>query len=138
MNFYYATEIEKLNACPPKKYKKITLECFRWVFGDITDKRNFLAQADKNPKRLNDLSDLEKCEHFALSFHDSKDNSINHYNFLRKKIRNAHLTLGTHIAKGRLIETDGVGGEIENNGHFNFHHIREHSFETKFFIAEEL
>lgn len=138
MNLYYKAQIEKIDSCPPENYSKLDTKCYRWVFDDINNAVNFKSQADKNPKVLNSKSDYEKCEYYALSFHDSINNSIRSYNELKKSIPNIRKLLGTKIAEGRLSKEDGLGSQPNKFGHFNFHHCRNHGFEKKFKIVQSI
>jgi len=46
MQFYYSSEMATLNvACPPTHYATTKLICYRWVFNEIEDERNFKARA---------------------------------------------------------------------------------------------
>ncbi|WP_026710137.1 hypothetical protein [Flavobacterium filum] len=139
MDFYYKSEIELLEkSCPPLDYYSKKINCYRWVFENINDKNNFKAQADKNPSILNNKSDIKKCEYFALSFHDTEENSRNHFNYLNGFIKNAKKRFGTHIAFGNIEENDGVCGLTDQNGHFNYHHVKNHNFQLKFKIISLL
>lgn len=139
MEFYYKKQIEELRVkCPPDTYSVINIESYRWTFDLIDDERNFKAQADKNPQVLNDKSDLEICDYYALSFHTSSESSKEHFRHISKGFPMAYKRLGTKIAKGVLNNEDGLAGEVEPNGHFNFHPIKDHQFERKFIIIENL
>ncbi|MCY2687580.1 hypothetical protein [Salinimicrobium sp. TH3] len=138
MKYVYQKQIDGLETCPPEEYHSKTCNCFRWVFEKMDDERNFLAQAEKNPKSLNDKTDLQKCENYALSFHDTIENSQAHFIKLTKRFKNIKKLLGTHIAQGTLRKKDGVGGQIERNGHFNFHHTEESNFNKRFKIIRTL
>jgi hypothetical protein len=139
MTFYYEDIISKLEPkCPPESYLPIEREAFRWVFDSIDEPRNFLAQAEKNPKAIVDKPDEEKCEFYALSFFNTADNAKARFQFFSKLSKNAYKRLGTKIARGFLSKEDGLGGKIDQNGHFNFHHIRDHKFFTKFTIIDNL
>lgn len=104
----------------------------------MEDDRNFKAQADKNPKIVNGKNDLEVCECYALSFHISTQTSKEHFNHFASKSPMAYKRLGTNISEGKLEILDGVSGDIETNGHFNFHHIKDNNFKEKFKIVEKL
>ncbi|MCO7183894.1 hypothetical protein HER15_08105 [Tenacibaculum mesophilum] len=138
MDYYYQKQINELERCPPDDYKNIKCVSYRWVFKDINDRRNFIAQAEKNPKSLNDKTDLEKCAIYALSFHNSIENSQRHFSILNKKFKNIKKRLGTHIAKGSLVHNDGVGSNIDKNGHFNFHHLENCNLNERFEIIRIL
>ena len=137
-DFYHKEEFEQLKECPPRDYRNIECECYRWVFSTIDDSRNFLSQAEKNPKALNDKTDKEKCEYYALSFHMSFEKSKEHYKILKKTFKNIPKNIGTHIAKGLLVEENGLGGETDNMSHFNFHFTKSKEFCSTFEIVEEL
>ncbi|MCT3758326.1 hypothetical protein HZQ19_01250 [Elizabethkingia anophelis] len=138
MNYYHKEELSELSNCPPSDYTPKNTECYRWVFADINDERNFQSQAHKNPKGLNDKSDFGKCEYFALSFHASYELNKKHYEILKKRFKNIPKNIGTHLAKGKIASNDGIGSEIDELSHFNFHFIVENNFCNKFEIIEEL
>lgn len=138
MDYFYKDYINLLDSCPPTDYKIKECVTYRWVFDDIMDERNFKSQADKNPKPLNSKNDFDKCEYYALSFHDSSENSRKHFNILSKKFKNIQKNLGTKIARGNLGILDGKGGECDKIGHFNFHHIKNNNFVEVFNIIESL
>ncbi|TVZ23512.1 hypothetical protein JM84_2440 [Dokdonia sp. Hel_I_63] len=139
MEFHHNKEYEELvTGCPPANYIQKNLSCFRWVFSELSDQRNFLSQADKNPKVLNNKSDSKKCDYYALSFHDSEANSQKHFDYLSTVVKNAKKRLGTHIAQGIIKDNDGLAGEIENNGHFNFHFAKKNELKSNFKIIRPL
>ena len=138
MSYYHESDLIKLKNCPPDNYTSKKLECYRWVFSDINNERNFQSQAVKNPKALNDKSDLEKCEYFALSFHEDYTLNKNHYEMLKKRFKNISKNIGTHLAKGILDEMDGIGSQVDANSHFNFHFTKNRNFSDKFEIIEAL
>jgi hypothetical protein len=139
MEFYYHHEIAAFQPkCPPEDYVQIERVTYRWVFDSIDDERNFKAQAEKNPNILNDKSDIGKCECYALSFHISAEASKEHFNIFLRMSKKAYARLGTNIAVGNLEKEDGVAANVEENGHFNFHHVKEHNFTKKFEIKEQL
>lgn len=144
MNFFYENEISGFQPpCPPESYKTITLPCCRWVFDTMHHPDNFKAQADKRPRVLNDKSDAEKCAYFALSFHIDAQHSRDHFNFLVNNFCGrdkelAYTRFGRNIAVGTLSETDGVAGDADAYGHFNFHHVKDNNFISKFEISEAL
>lgn len=138
MNYYHENDLFQLTNCPPTDYQPLETECYRWVFSEITHEKNFQSQAHKNPKALNDKTDFDKCEYFALSFHTSYELSKKHYNLLKKRYKNFAKNSGTHLAKGQLDNNDGIGGDLDDLTHFNFHFIKENNFCNKFEVIEEL
>ena len=139
MKYYYEEKIKKLShECPPIHYEGKSRICFRWVFEKIENEENFKAQADKKPSIINSKEDKKICDYYALSFHDTLENSRNAFEFLENIVKNARKRLGSHIAKGRIDHSDGVAEEPDDNGHFNLHPSQENNFGEKFVILEEL
>ncbi|RXG28449.1 hypothetical protein [Leeuwenhoekiella marinoflava] len=139
MKYYYEEKIKDLlPQCPPPHYNKKDRICYRWVFESIENDDNFKAQADKNPSIINSKDDKLKCDYYALSFHDTLENSKNAFEFLQNTVKNAKKRLGNHIAKGKIDNSDGVAEEPNNRGHFNLHPSQESNFGEKFVILEEL
>ncbi|MEY5049980.1 MAG: hypothetical protein RLZZ175_3339 [Bacteroidota bacterium] len=139
MDYLYKQDLELLESCPPSDYKSYNCECFRWTFNNINDVRNFTSQAKRNPRVLNSKKDFEKCEYHALSFHDTLKNSIECFEFLCNNFTNIRKNIGTHIAKGILNKSDGLGQNIiDKNGHFNFHPFVNNNFKNNFTIYQKL
>lgn len=124
--------------CPPSHYEGKNNICYRWVFDPIENEDNFKAQADKNPSVINSKDDIKKCDYYALSFHNSLENSRNAFEFLENLVKNARKRLGDHIAKGKIDYQDGVAQEPNNKGHFNLHPSSKSKFDEKFVILEKL
>ncbi len=131
MNFKYANEIEKLGiiACPPMhKCSLPDLEVvYRWVFSDKTHKKNFIPVLVITPKRITSPKFIEQkkqCGGFALSMHDSLENSINHYQNMCKEVENFWQIVGDKVVKLDRTLLDGLGDAPSENefdrGHFNF------------------
>lgn len=139
MRYFYEEKIKDLlPQCPPNHYQEKDKICYRWVFESIKDEKNFKAQADKNPSIINSKDDRLKCDYYALSFHNSLENSRRAFEFLENNVKNARKRLGSHIAKGKIEQTDGVAEEPNDIGHFNFHPSQKCNFGEKFVILEEL
>jgi hypothetical protein len=144
MEFYYKNEISGFTPkCPPEDYLAIDRESYRWVFDTMEHENNFKAQAEKNPKMLNSKDDVGKCASYALSFHRSLQESHDHFDYLVKRFCAkdkdlAYTRFGTNVATGMLNSNDGVSGMVEDNGHFNFHHVKDHKFASNFKIKEPL
>jgi len=131
MNFKYANEIEKLDiiGCPPMHQCSLpNLKIvYRWVFSELTHKNNFIPVLAINPKRINApkfIENKDKCKGFALSMHDSLENSINHHQNMSKKIPNFSKSVGDKIVKLERNLVDGFCDMPSKNdfdkGHFNF------------------
>ena len=144
MEFFYKNEISALAVnCPPGEYIPVDMQCYRWVYDTMDHPDNFKAQSDKNPKVLKNKSDERKCEYWALSFHNSLQNSIDGFEFLAEHVCNgdrsvAYKRFGLNIAHGVLGANDGVAGKPNNAGHFNYHHVKDHTFATTFKIIQPL
>lgn len=134
---YYALLKEE---CPTKDYmpKEIS-KAYRWVFENINDDRNFISQFEKSPKRFLNKEDAIKCNALALSMFNNMQGAKLRYEELKDDIcERVHYTLGNHIAEGKLLECDGVVGNIERFGHFNFHPSIKINFEEVFKIIDNI
>lgn len=139
MDFLYKDELDKIESCPPSIYKSMECECFRWVYDEIDNENNFKSQADKNPSRLNSVGDKMKCDLYALSLHKTIEDSKKHFEIITKSMNSlTKKKLGTKIAKGKVVKTDGVGEDADSIGHFNFHPIRNNNFKNIFVIVDTL
>lgn len=142
MTFHYEKEYRKLKEnCPPSDYEPLNITAFRWIFeeGNV---RNFQSQFEKNPKRYNDISDLEKCDSMALSMFNSAENARKQFLFLKNERRmneNAYRLLGKYIAVGHIKENDGVNEVPANKfGHFNHHPAADFNYHNQFKIDTDL
>jgi hypothetical protein len=142
MEFLYKDKFTELNLtdCPPKYYEpKEMEEVFRWVFDEIGDERNFIAQIEKQPKRFLAKDNKMKCAALALSMFDSLENALSYFGFLKKIMKeDPYLVLGTKVAAGKIGMEDGVNGTIDTKGHFNHHPIKEHNYDKRFQIIQSL
>jgi len=90
---------------------------------------NFLPRAvTPNPQQ-----ELRKkqCEGWALSLFDTETNAANFMAERCNDKKNLYKYLGTHLAAVKVEKEDGVGAEVEGNGHFNFHESAKVDFSTK-------
>ncbi len=129
MQYQYQKEHQNILNCPPANYQPLDKVAYRWVFVG-NEIRNFQSQFEKNPKRFNDLSDLEKCEGTALSLFDTAIQAKDRFDFLKNKGtrpmgNKACQNLGTHIAEIQITVNDGVS-EVpsDSKGHFNHHPLK--------------
>ncbi len=148
MNYKYAEHHQRLQVeCPPRAYKRINTDAFRWVFED-GDEKNFQTQYEKfmknfpnpsnPPKRYNDISDLEKrgtkmCEDMAYSMYISAEKAAKSFSFLSERFPKA--AFGKYIAFAKITEEDGVNSDIDENGHFNHHPFVNDDYEKRFKIV---
>ncbi|WP_373514164.1 hypothetical protein [Persicitalea sp.] len=111
---------------------------YRWVFGKIEDERNFIPQFLKNPKRFLTEDDLTKCKALGLSLFNDLEGSIERFNELKKYIGDkVYGTLGDRVAIGKLVDIEGVNGEIERLGHFTHHSAVAADYTHNFILSEK-
>lgn len=151
MDFKYKEHHNRLQAeCPPKTYKPLDIDAYRWVF-DEGDEQNFQTQYEKfmkrfpnpskPPKRYNDISDLEKrgakmCEYMAYSMYTTAEKARDSFIFLSERFPKA--VFGKYIAFAKLTKQDGINSEIDENGHFNHHPFELVDYEKRFQIIANL
>ncbi|NJL11226.1 MAG: hypothetical protein HC908_16645 [Calothrix sp. SM1_7_51] len=107
------------------------MEAFRFIF-ELTkeeSKNNFLPVLIQNPKRQ--LKAEAKCSGYALSCFDTEKNAEARYQKLMKNNRNIYKTIGTHLGKIYICETDGVVSEPNNDGPFDLHIYQETDFNSE-------
>lgn len=140
MDFDFLEDFKKLTIkCPPEHYKSKNLPVYRWVFDDITDKRNFQPLFYRNPRKYLGATDFEKCKGLALSFFTTEKNAKERFEYLKETTCPiAYKVLGTNIAQCQIKEEDGVNAEPDNLGHFNHHPVKQHQYETRFVIVSKL
>lgn len=115
----YQKYTKNIPNCPPSECKPANMEAFRFVFGDIDHRNNFLpALLIKPARRLS--KDSDRCSGYALSFFNTLEKAKSRYFELRKKHKNIGKNLGSHIAKGFINKTDSIVTEINKIGHFDF------------------
>lgn len=140
MSFKYQDDMNTLSnfKCPPDNYKPLNIDAYRWVFDDITDKRNFMPQFKSQPKRFNSSNhtDEEKCSFMSLSMFTNQESAKKRFKFfLQQKGENAYKLFGKKIAYKKLTNNDGVNSQIDKNGHFNHHPYSNVDYEKKFDIV---
>lgn len=86
----------------------------RWVFEDITDKRNFLPQYV-----IHSEFKQTQCIGWALSFHATQLQSIDKFKRILKDKENAYKKLGNYVATGYLEKVDGISDNENEEGHFS-------------------
>ena len=87
---------------------------YRWVFENINDIRNFTPPYINNPAR-----DVETPTGFALSFFETKDAGICRLKTITSNKPNLLKRLGTHIAEGKIVNSDGICCDPDKNRHFD-------------------
>ena len=125
----YQEQIEKLD-CNLSGFSEISYdEVFHWVFKDCDDS-SFYPVAVNNPNRRNN------CLGWALSFFDTQENAKRRLLEIANHKKKIFKKLGTHIAKGSIIEADGVSNEPNNKGHFDLFEYKDVNLSSKFKIVE--
>lgn len=131
MKFKYSEKINILGIsnCPPNECSAVEDSgiCYRWVHENIAHQNNFIPVLEINPKRINSPSfkeDSKKCLGFALSMHDSLDNSRNHFYNVLADLPNFFQIVGTHVVELNLETDDGYRTKsskvLFDKGHFDF------------------
>ncbi|TAG74491.1 MAG: hypothetical protein EAZ23_06010 [Oscillatoriales cyanobacterium] len=116
MCFKHQEHIDKLSTKPQE------MLAFRFVF-EPNDERainNFKPVLIITPQRnLKPETEATRCQGYALSLFDTRENAENRYLKLTKKRKKLRDSLGTHIAAGAIDKTDGVVSKIDDNGHLS-------------------
>ena len=131
MQFKYSEKInvEGIINCPPNDCSVIeNVDVFyRWVFEDLNHKNNFIPVLEISPKRINNPkfnTNTKKCSGFALSMHDSLENSRNHFYNTLADLPNFFQIVGDHIAALKVDINDGYitnpSKKHFDKGHFDF------------------
>lgn len=142
MTFKYQEYIDNLSIqCPPSEYLPKELQAFRFVFdaSDQLSKNNFLPVLIIKPSRqLNPDTSAAKCQGYALSLFDTKENAEKRYSQLITKRPKLRKSLGTHLAKGFIASTDGLASKVDENGHFSLHEFANIDLSRNFNIVSAL
>lgn len=115
-------------------YIEKDIEAYRWAFDPINDMKNFIPQAkdpDNNTSR-------RRCSGWALSFHATEDACKELWELLISNRPNKYKKIGTHIAKGSILKSDGKCSEIDKNSHFNLIEYESVDLKNKFTITKKL
>lgn len=142
MIFKYQSKIQALgiNGCPPMLRCQLPQlqTVYRWVFEAILHKNNFIPVLEINPKRIKTPKFLEKeqkCMGFALSMHDSLENSLNHYQNMCQAIPNFPQIVGNRIVALTRDLSDGSCDSPSpvnfDKGHFNFYESETAEWHSK-------
>ena len=96
MTFKYQDDYDKLSeVCPPIHFTKQEINpVFRWLFEE-DDKRNFIPQYHRNPKRFLDKNDKLQCTAMGLSFFKDLNGAKERHRQLCDVSPNIEKTIGT-------------------------------------------
>jgi hypothetical protein len=140
-NFKYKKEHALLSCdCPPKALlSPINMISYRWVNEDIDHAHNFIPPLLIEPSRIENFQTCElKCENYALSlFNDQYKAEKKLKEFLQRKPCLAEV-FGSAIAKGEIVENDGLADTPRPSGHFNFHEYEDTDLKRKFVIIKKI
>jgi hypothetical protein len=94
-------------------------ECFRWVFSDINDERNFIP-IYKAPGRIESDRTLKKltCYGWSLSLFTNKDKAKNRWRELVAINPKLSKKLGDHICEGVIQKQHGLSNKENAISHF--------------------
>jgi len=115
-------------------YSEKEIAAFRWVFPVITDSKNFIPLA-KDPINV---SVRKKCGGWALSFHETEEASVEAWEYLTEDKPNKFKKLGTHIAFGKVLKSDGKCSDSDEYLHFNFIEYKGKDLSKSFEIIRKL
>jgi hypothetical protein len=136
VKFKYSEKIKELGIinCPPNECDVVTDVGFyyRWVHENLNHKDNFIPVLEIKPDRITEpmfSKNVSKCSGFALSMHDSLENSRNHFFNVLNRVPNFFQIVGTHVAELKMNIDDGyvtvASQKLTDKGHFNFFEQKE-------------
>jgi hypothetical protein len=131
-------ELEISETCPYNGCSERTMTAYRWTFSDINHPDNFLPVGvlDKKryPPRINDKSNnFFKCSCSGLSMYHSLESAT--LNFMTFPKRTRELLGYTSIAEGNLQKNEGLIGDVNEKGHFDFFEYIDIDLSQKFKIV---
>ncbi|MGH1363895.1 MAG: hypothetical protein ACRBF0_10085 [Calditrichia bacterium] len=136
-DYKYSEQISSLHNCPPTNYSPQATDAYRFVYKSNPE-RSYIPVAKGNPKRINDRSDMKKCQAWGLSFFNTEENAIAKFEDLKRRNKNIAKTIGDSIALVKLEESDGVCSPVGEKGHFTLHERGESKFSERNEVIKEL
>jgi hypothetical protein len=125
MDYKYKTTIEQYNIinCPPKDDNLLPCECYHYIFEDINHADNFLPIAERDPKRINNSKDIQRCALIGLSCYLREQEAVEKWNRYNKYPDYAfEQNVGTILCKLLLKKEDGTTSkDKKETTHFNFY-----------------
>ena len=117
----YQEYLKQFSNCPPTEYKEVEMVAFRWVFENCGEE-SFIPILVINPLRKFDDNDMN-CKGYGLSMFATEIGAYERYKKQIHKKPKLKETLGSLIAKIKILPIQGIGSEPENNNytHFTFH-----------------
>lgn len=137
MSFKHDDELRRIENCPPSGMIAPQCQAFRFVHEEIKDSRNFQVPAILQPgRKFKDVAD--ECDAWGLSLFVSNTKAIEYFKRLVAKHRNIRKQIGTNLASGKLMPTDGYITPVDEAGHFSLYEVGELNLATRFAIVEPL
>lgn len=125
-------------ACPPLNAVEVEKDAWRWVANPMTPKC-FHPVATRNPRRLLKANSIdEQCSCWALSMYASQHQAVSAFSKIQAHFKNAKKTIGTHIAKGKLMATHGRSTPAGSSGHFDLHPYTDVDLVSVFAVVNPL
>lgn len=116
-----------------KGFIEKNIECYRWVFNDINNPKNFIPPYISDVNRSRDIP-----TGYALSFFETKEAGSSRLKFITKNKPFLKKKLGTHIALGNIKKTDGLCNEPNDIKHFDLFEYSGINLIPNFTILEEI
>lgn len=143
MEFKYKEFLDKISDCPMSDCVEKDRSVFRIVHEDISHPNNFLPTLLIAPGRKETVPRYREggkplCKGYALSMFNSLDKTKKKYNSLAEVMGNIEAELGTHIAEGQVLQSDGVVGKKGGDGHMNFFEYKNADLASKFTIVQDM
>ena len=132
MTLKYQNKIQNLK-CDLSGFQEIERTSYRWTFAKIEDSRNF-----KPCLILDDTRKKLGCLGFALSFYVTEVAGIKRHKDLTSNKPQLFKKLGSHIASGDLVKTDGIANKPNKLKHFDFFEYENIDLSSKFTVLKSI
>ncbi len=119
---------DKPCARAPKFLAKAQRGAFRFIKDEQATEEDFVPLPLTERGKLSCAGRILKCEHWALSFYESKESILRTWSSLLKRFKeNAQERYGTHIVEVDIAADDGLSDEPnEQTGHVSLHEYETH------------
>ncbi len=134
MTFLYETDLKGLPIeCPPADYQPMNTPAYRFIFEEIHNPDNFTPLFFKNPRRVNSMDDVHKCQALALSlFIEEAKARVRFQKFKQQMGNKVYKTIGSHLAVANITQKDGVNSTVNADGHFSNHPFVDCDYKIRF------
>ena len=139
IEYKYKEELAALGGCcPPADASPVDMVAFRYV-KDPVSAQCFLPVALKDPRRvLDEKAHGAKCSMYGLSMYSSEASARTRFLALERQIKQIRKKIGSHLARGTLVPSDGVATHPNHAGHFDFFEIASSTVENRFEVMGRL